>query len=89
MIIQMLQVVVNSFDFTEESQFFSTKLTPTKMLKKYQNPLGNYEPFIEIMGIMMKSITEVKSKVMSNFALNKYIFKVVLSLECCAKCVLS
>ena len=81
MIIQMLQVVVNSFDFTEESQFFSTKLTPIKMLKKYQNPLGNYEPFIEIMGIMLKSITEVKSKVRGNFASNKYIFKVVLSLE--------
>ena len=63
----MLQFVVNSFDFTEESQFFSTRLTPTKMLKKYHNPLGNYEPFIEIMSIMLKSITEVKSKVKCSF----------------------
>ena len=46
------------------------------MLKKYHNPLGNYEPFIKIISVTLKSITEVKSKVNGNFASNKYMFKV-------------
>ena len=73
MIIQMLQVVVNSFDFTEESQFFSARLTPTNMLKKYENPLENYQPFIEIMSIILNSIAEVKSKVKGHFKTHHYV----------------